>query len=101
MTVTDSELECDRQIADVEKRFVFARTQVREVRLEDPEHNRMILGALIGGTVGGLVGFVGGGQASDPEARGYARIYGIPVGALVGGAIGHNVHGHGPVVYRR
>jgi hypothetical protein len=99
--VTDSQLACDRHIGEVDRTVVFARDQVREVRFEEPEHNRMITGAIIGAAAGALVGFLGGGQASDPEARGYARFYGIPIGALVGGAIGCNFHRHGPIVYRQ
>jgi outer membrane lipoprotein SlyB len=99
--VTDSELACDRQIGEVERRLVFARGEVQEVRLEEPEHNRMIAGAIIGGVVGGLVGFIGGGQAGDPEARGYARALGIPIDAVLGGAIGRNIHRHGAIIYRR
>jgi uncharacterized protein YcfJ len=99
--VTDSELICDRNIGEVHRTLVFARGQVREVRLEEPEHNRMIAGVIIGAAVGGLVGFIGGAQSSDPEERGYARAYGIPIGAVLGGAIGRNVHRHGAVIYRR
>jgi uncharacterized protein YcfJ len=99
--VTESELDCDRQIGDVGRRFVFPRQEVREIRLEEVEHNRMIAGAIIGAAVGAVVGFAGGGQSNDPERRGYARIYGIPIGALIGGAIGHKLHRHGPIVYRR
>lgn len=83
------------------REYEFTREQVREVRLEEPEQNRMIAGAIIGGVVGGLVGYVAGRQTSDPEGRGYARIYSIPVGALLGGAIGRNFHRHGAVIYRR
>lgn len=99
--ITNSELDCNGQVGHWERRFTFAREQVREVRLEDLARNRMIPGAIIGAIVGGLVGFIGGGQASDPETRGYARAYSIPIGASVGGTIGHNFHRHGPVVYRR
>ena len=54
-----------------------------------------------GAAVGGLFGTIGGGMSSDPETRGYGRIYGSPIGALVGGAIGRNFYRHGPVVYRQ
>ncbi len=100
LKVTDSELACDREVGEVHRRLVFARAQVREVRLEEPEHDRMITGAIVGAVVGGLAGFIGGAQAADPEARGYARIYGIPIGGLAGGAIGSKFHRHGAVIYR-
>lgn len=99
--VTDSELACDRQIGKVERGLVFARSQVREVRLEEPGRHPMIAGAIIGGVVGGFAGFLGGGQANDPEARGYARAFGIPVGAVLGGVIGRNFHRHGAIIYRQ
>ncbi len=99
--VTDFELTCDREIGEVTRRLVFVRDEVREVRLEMPEDNKMIAGAIAGGVVGGLLGFLGGQQSRDPEARGYARVYGIPVGAFIGGAVGRHIHGHGIVVYRR
>ena len=84
--VTDLELICDKEIGHVTRRLVFVRDQVREVRLEMPDHNNMIVGAIAGAAVGGLLGFLGGQQSSDPETRGYARALGIPIGALVGGA---------------
>jgi hypothetical protein len=99
--VTDSELACYYWIGRTDRTLVLARDQVREVRLEEPENNRMITGAIIGAAVGGLAGFLGGARISDPEARAYARFYGIPVGTLLGGAIGRNIHRHGAVVYRR
>lgn len=97
--VTDLELTCDQDIGQVTRRLVFLRDQVREVRLEVPEHNRMIAGALVGAALGGLLGLLAQ-QSSDPETRGYARVYGIPIGALVGGAVGRHIHRHGAVVYR-
>ncbi len=99
--VTASELTCRREIGPTRRSLVFTREQVREVRLEETGHSRMLPGALIGAAVGGLVGFLGGGQSSDPEGRAYARVYSIPVGLIVGGAIGRNLHRHGPVIYRR
>jgi len=99
--VTDLELTCDKDIGQVTRRLVFVRDKVREVRLEMPEHNKMIVGAIAGAAVGGLLGFLGGQQSSDPEARGYARAYGIPIGAFVGGAVGSHIHRHGAVVYRK
>ncbi|MBV9301215.1 MAG: hypothetical protein JOY62_08120 [Acidobacteriaceae bacterium] len=99
--VTDAQLACDRHIGQDERALVFARDEVREVRLEEPEDNRVIAGAIIGAAAGGLIGFAGGSQARDPEARGYARVYGIPLGAVIGGLIGHSIHRHGAVVYRR
>lgn len=99
--VTDLELTCNREIGRVTRRAVFGRDQVREVRLELPEHNKMIVGALAGAAVGGLLGFLVGQQSSDPEARGYARIYGFPIGGYVGGRIGRHFHRHGAVVYRK
>ncbi len=99
--VTDLELTCDKDIGQITRRLVFLRDQVREVRLEMPEHNKMIVGAVAGAAVGGLLGFLGGQQSSDPEGRAYARIYGIPIGASVGGVIGSHIHRHGAVVYRK
>ena len=101
VNVTDVQLVCERSIGRDRRTLIFPRAEVREIRMEEPEHNHLIAGAVIGGVVGALVGFVGGGQASDPEARGYARAFGIPVGAVVGGVIGHALHRHGAVVYRR
>ncbi len=98
--VTDVELTCEKEIGQRTRRLVFARDQVREVRLEVPEENKMIAGAIAGGVIGGLVGILGGQQSRDPEARGYARIYGIPIGAFVGGAVGRSFRRHGAVVYR-
>jgi uncharacterized protein YcfJ len=99
--VTDLELTCDKNIGQTTRRLVYARDQVREIRLELPERNRLIVGAIAGAAVGGLLGFVAGQQSSDPEARGYARAFGIPIGAFVGGAIGRHIHRHGAVVYRK
>jgi hypothetical protein len=99
--VTDSELSCDQHIGGDWRRIRFQRDRVREVRLEEPQHNKMLLGTVAGAAVGGLIGFAAGGQSSDPETRGYARVYGIPIGAVVGGLIGHAIHLHGPVVYRQ
>lgn len=99
--VTGSELTCDRSIGEATRRYVFKQAQVREVRLEESERNQMITGALVGAVLGGVLGFVGGNQLSDKEGKGYARFYGIPIGAFVGGAIGHAIHRHGTVVYRR
>ena len=101
LAVTDLELTCDEDIGLLLRRFVFVRDQVREVRLEMPEKNRMVAGAIAGAVVGGLLGFLGGQQSRDPEARGYARAFGIPIGALAGGALGHHIHRHGPIVYRK
>ena len=99
--VTDLELTCDRDIGQAIRRLVFARDQVQEVRLEEPEHNNMIVGAIAGGAAGGILGILGGQRLSDPEARSYARAYGIPIGAFIGGAVGRHIHRHGAVVYRR
>jgi len=99
--VTGADLSCAGETGGRWRILVIAREQVQEVRLETPEHNRMITGAILGGIVGGVLGFVGTGQSSDPETRGYARVYGIPIGAFVGGAIGRNFHSHGAVIYRR
>jgi uncharacterized protein YcfJ len=99
--VTDFELMCDRTIGQFTRRYVFKRADVREVRLELPEDNRSVRGAIVGAAAGGLLGILGGGQLADPEGRGYARIYGSPIGAFVGGAIGHAIHRHGYVVYTR
>ncbi|MGA8026234.1 MAG: hypothetical protein WB992_03755 [Bryobacteraceae bacterium] len=52
--VTDSELICDRSIGEAHRTFVLARGEVLEVRLEEPEHNQMIAGAITGVVVGGL-----------------------------------------------
>jgi outer membrane lipoprotein SlyB len=98
---TDSELTCLKDIGRVTRTLVFARDQVREVRLEIPAHNKIIVGAIAGAVVGGLLGILGGQTSDDPEARGYARAFGIPVGAFVGGAIGKHIHRHGAVIYRK
>ena len=99
--VTDSNLICDRQTGMIDRRLVFVRAEIREIRIEEPERNRMIAGALIGAAAGALVGFVAAGQSSDPEARGYGRAFGIPLGAILGSAVGHNIHRHGAIIYRR
>ncbi len=98
--VTDAQLTCDRRIGGIDRTLTFERSDVREVRLELPSHNHMIVGAIIGAAVGGLIGVAAAAQSSDPETRGYSRAYGIPIGALVGGVVGHSVHGHGAVIYR-
>jgi hypothetical protein len=98
---TDTELLCDEGFGGIWRRRTFQRDEVREVRLEEPRHNKMILGAVVGAAVGGLIGFVAAGQSSDPEARGYARAYGVPLGVLFGGLVGREIHLHGPVVYRQ
>jgi len=99
VSVTDSELICNRDVGRLNRRLVYARSQIREVRLERPEDNTMIVGAITGGIAGGLVGFLGTKQASDPETRPYATYYGVPIGALIGGIVGRHVHRHGSVVY--
>lgn len=101
VAATDLELTCDRDIAGQTRRLVFVRDRVEEVRLEMPQHNRMIPGAIIGAIAGGLIGLVAGQQPSDPEARVYARIYGIPMGAVIGGVIGRYIHRHGAVIFRK
>ena len=101
VNVTDSELTCDHSIAGDMRRYVFKREQVREVRLEMPQHNQWVKGAAVGAAIGGLLGFLGGRQLADPEARAYAGFYGIPIGAFVGGFIGHGIHRHGAIVYRQ
>jgi uncharacterized protein YcfJ len=99
--VTDLELICDEEIGRETRRRVFVRDKVQEVRLEMPEDNKMIAGAIAGGVVGGLVGFLGLQQSRDPETRGYGRAYGIPIGAIIGGVVGKHIHRHGAVVYRK
>ncbi len=97
--VTESKLTCeqDRTL----RTLVFTREQVREVRLEDLDHNRLIAGAIVGGILGGVVGFALAAQTHDPEGRGYSRAYGIPIGAFFGGLIGRDFfHRHGAVIYR-
>lgn len=99
--VAESNLTCDRQRGMFDRRLVIPRAQIREIRLEETGHTHMIAGILIGAAAGALVGFVAAGQSSDPETRGYGRAFGIPLGAVIGGAVGHNIHGHGAVIYRR
>jgi hypothetical protein len=99
--ITELKLACDKQIGQVTRRLEYERNQVREVRLEELQHSHWIVGAVAGAGVGGLLGFLGGQQASDREARGYSRAFGIPISALVGGAIGAHIHRHGAVVYRK
>ena len=101
VNVNDSELTCDQIIGGDARRYVFKREHVHEVRLEVPAENHWVKGAVIGAVAGALLGFLGERQLSDPEGRGYAGFYGIPVGAFVGGVTGHAIHGHGAIVYRQ
>lgn len=101
VNANNGELTCERALAGRARRLVFERAQVREVRLEVPEQNHLIEGAVVGAIMGGLLGCLGGNQLADPEARGYARLYGIPIGAFVGRVAGQKIHRHGAVVYRR
>jgi len=99
-SVTDSELICVRPMSRVTRKLVYVRSQIREVRLEMPEHNTMIVGAIAGGLAGGLLGFFVIKQPSDPETHGYATYYGVPIGVFIGGAVGRHIHRHGAVIYR-
>jgi len=99
--VTATELTCDREIGMRTRTLVFARAQIFEVRLERPDRNRKIAGALIGAGMGETILGLASQQASDPEARAYALVYGAPIGAFIGGAIGRHIHRHGSVIYRR
>lgn len=98
--VTDWELTCDRHVGRVDRRLVFTREEVREVRLEYPDQHQMIAGIAVGAAIGALIGFVAIAKASDPEARGYGRAYGAPIGGVIGGVIGRNFHRHGAIVYQ-
>jgi uncharacterized protein YcfJ len=98
--VTDWELTCEWDMGRVRK-LVFARDDVRQVRLEYPDQHHALAGALAGAAAGALIGFGALRNASDPEARGYGRAYGAPIGALFGGVIGRNFHRHGAIVYQR
>ena len=98
--VTDWELVCERDIGRARK-IVFGRDDVRQVRLEYPDQGLTIAGILAGAAAGALIGFGALRNASDPEARGYGKAYGPPIGALAGGLIGRNLHRHGAVLYRK
>lgn len=98
LKVTDSDLDCETRRG---KRLVFRRNEIREIRLENPEHHHMILGAIVGGAIGAGIGALSGVRSGDPEARradpaGFALI-----GGSLGAGIGRGIHQHGPVVYQR
>ncbi|HZS54662.1 MAG TPA: hypothetical protein VFA65_09685 [Bryobacteraceae bacterium] len=99
--VTDSELDCIWQHDYVNRRYVFVRNQLRELRLDKPEHTHMIAGAIIGAAAGGLAGLVVATRSNDPETRVAApAIFALGIGSLAAG-IGYCIHQHGPVIYRR
>jgi hypothetical protein len=101
LKVTSEALDCACWTGDVNRELVFTRQQIREVRLEKPESDQAMKGALIGGAAGLLVGFLSEIRSTDPEARVYAPRFGILVGASLGGGIGKGLHQHGRVIYRR
>jgi uncharacterized protein YcfJ len=101
LNVSDTEIVCDHQIVDVIRTLTFSRQSVREVRLEEPKRNYWIAGTVVGTVIGGLAGFALSARSNDKETRAYTRIFGFPIGGVVGAQIGHHLHSHGPVIYRR
>jgi uncharacterized protein YcfJ len=99
MNATDSELTCVVRRRLFEKQISVPRPKIHEVRLEHPEQDRTIIGAVIGGAAGAVVGGIAASRTSDPEAKVAAPVLGIFLGACFGGGAGRAIHLHGPVIY--
>lgn len=99
--VTGSQLTCVREHGHFSRTQAFDRNEVREVRLEELDDNHTFLGGAIGIAVGTLAGLVVGAHSNDPETRVAAPVlFGLAGGAF-GAGIGHAVHRHGAVIYRK
>lgn len=99
LNATDSELACVVQHRFFERQISVPRAEIHEVRLERPEQDRTIIGAVIGGAAGALLGGLAASRGSDPEAKVAGPILATFLGACFGGGIGRAIHPHGPVIY--
>jgi hypothetical protein len=99
LNATDSELTCVVQYRRFEKQISVPRSEIHEVRLEHPEQDRTIIGAVIGGAAGAVLGGLAASRSSDPEAKVAGPILATFLGACFGGGIGRAIHPHGPVIY--
>ena len=99
LNVTDSALTCVVWRRRFEKQISVPRSEVHEVRLEHPEQDRTIIGAVIGGAAGAVLGGIAVSVSSDPETKVAAPIFGAILGVSFGAGVGGGIHLHGPVVY--
>lgn len=99
--MTDSALSCNRDRGPIHKLLVIPRTEVKEIRVEEPGGDRTIAGALVGGAAGAIFGGLVAARSSDPETRVYSPIFFVLTGGALGAGFGRGLHRHGPVVYRR
>jgi uncharacterized protein YcfJ len=99
LNATDSELICVVRRRRFEKQISVPRSEIHEVRLEHPEQDRTIIGAVIGGAAGAVLGGLAASGSSDPETKVAAPVLGTFLGACFGGGAGRGIHPHGPVVY--
>jgi hypothetical protein len=92
--VSDSALVCSN-------RRTFPRPDVQEVRAEELQPNKAILGIVVGAAAGGILLFLSSRNSSDAETRVYTPVFGVIIGGALGAAVGHHIHRHGPVIYRQ
>jgi hypothetical protein len=101
-SVTDDRLSCSSSPSQTGAHSVFARDEVRDVRLTSGGHTAVyaVFGALGFGGVGAGIGLaIGGATSAKPALVGAAG--GVAVGALIGAAFGHAFgKTKGSLVYR-
>jgi hypothetical protein len=100
LRVTESNLTCALVRRSFSHTLIFLRDDIREVRVEHPEKDHMIIGAVIGGAAGLGIGVLASQHSSDPESRGAIPAFGALLGAAFGAATGHFIYPHGPVLYQ-
>ena len=101
LKTSDSDLTCYSRRGSFEKQLVFQQSEIREIRLEYVQQNHTAMGAIIGGMTGAAIGGVVASRSNDPETKVEAPVFSIILGAALGAGVGHGIHRHGPVMYRK